>query len=104
LFFVLTLRRTGSLWFAVGMHTSWNWGQTFFYSVANSGFKAPGHLLSSSFHGPDWLTGGTVGPEASLLVFVLIGLMTLLFHWRYPVRAQERLQGGPGPAPTILSS
>src|SRR5581483_661698 len=61
LFFCLTLRRTRSLWFAAGMHASWDWGETFLYSVPDSGFLPPGHLLNSSFHGPQWLTGGSVG-------------------------------------------
>jgi len=69
LFFCLTLRRTGNLWFAVGLHASWDWGETFLYSVPNSGTTAPGHLLNSSFQGPRWLTGGSVGPEASVFVF-----------------------------------
>jgi membrane protease YdiL (CAAX protease family) len=29
LFFCLTLYRTGSLWFAIGFHAFWDWGQTF---------------------------------------------------------------------------
>ena len=32
-FFCFTLRRTGSLWFAVGFHAAWDWSETFFYSV-----------------------------------------------------------------------
>lgn len=84
LFFCLTLRRTGTLWFAIGMHAAWDWGETFFYSVPDSGITAPGHLLKSSFHGPRWLTGGSVGPEGSLLVFVLIGILFVLFNYVYP--------------------
>jgi len=80
LFFCLTLRRTGSLWFAVGFHAAWDWGETFFYSVPDSGMVAPGHLLSSSVHGPPWLSGGTVGPEGSLLCFVVIALVSIAFH------------------------
>jgi membrane protease YdiL (CAAX protease family) len=84
LFFCLTLWRTGTLWFAVGMHMAWDWGETFFYSVPDSGLVAPGHLLNSSFHGPQWLTGGSVGPEGSVLVFVIIGLLWLVFHFSFP--------------------
>lgn len=80
LFFCLTLRRTGGLWFAVGFHASWDWGETFLFSVPNSGIKMPGHLLSSSFQGPTWLTGGSVGPEGSILVFVVIAILALIFH------------------------
>src|SRR5450756_2021428 len=67
MFFCLILRRTGNLWFAVGLHASFDWGETFLFSAPDSGIVAPGHLLNSSFHGPVWLTGGTVGPEGSAM-------------------------------------
>ena len=78
-FFCLTLRRTGNLWFAVGFHASWDWGETYLYSVPNSGIATPGHLLTSSFHGSRWLSGGSVGPEGSVFVFVVIALLWILF-------------------------
>ena len=83
LFFCLTLRRTGDLWFAVGFHTTWDWAQSFLYSVPDSGTLAPGHLLSSSLQGPAWLSGGTVGPEGSVLVFVVIGVTAVVFDRVY---------------------
>ena len=83
LFFCLTLRRTGSLWFAVGFHAAWDWGETFVYSVPDSGTMFPGHLLKTSFHGPAWLTGGMVGPEGSLLCFVVIAVVWVAFAKRY---------------------
>jgi membrane protease YdiL (CAAX protease family) len=82
-FFCLTLRRTGSLWFAVGFHAAWDWGETFFYSVPDSGTVWPGHLLNSSLHGKPWLTGGTVGPEGSVLCFVVIALAWITFDRVY---------------------
>ena len=84
LFFCLTLRRTGSLWFAIGFHAAWDWGETFFYSVPDSGMVSPGHLLSSSLRGPAWLTGGSVGPEGSLLCFAVIALVWAAFDRVYP--------------------
>jgi membrane protease YdiL (CAAX protease family) len=84
LFFCFTLRRTGSLWFAVGMHASWDWGESYLYSVPDSGGMVPGHLLNSSFHGPRWLTGGSVGPEGSVLVFVVIAAAWVVFDLIYP--------------------
>ena len=83
-FFCLTLRRTGSLWFAVGFHMAWDWGETFFYSVPDSGTLFPGHLLKSTFHGPRWLTGGLVGPEGSVVCFVVIALAWVVFARVYP--------------------
>ena len=79
MFFCLTLRRTGNLWFAVGLHASFDWGETFLFSVPNSGIVASGHLLNSSFHGPVWLTGGTVGPEGSVMAFVVVALAAVIF-------------------------
>lgn len=84
LFFCFTLRRTGTLWFAVGLHAAWDYGETFIYGVPDSGMIARGHLLNSSFHGPRWLTGGSVGPEASVACFIVVALLFLTFHYVYP--------------------
>jgi len=84
LFFAFTLYRTGTLWFAIGMHAAWNWGQTFLYGVPNSGMVARGHLLNPVIQGPRWYSGGTAGPEGSVLVFPLIALMFVIFHRTFP--------------------
>ena len=94
-FLCLTLRRTGDLWWAVGFHMAWDWGESYLYSVPDSGALLPGHLLSSSLHGPDWLTGGSVGPEGSYLVFVVIGALWVLFD-----RAYTEVKYGSGTPPT----
>ena len=88
MFFCLTLRRTGNLWFAVGLHASLDWGETFLFSVPDSGIVAPGHLLNSSFHGPAWLTGGTVGPEGSVMAFVVLALAAAIFSQFFPTREE----------------
>jgi len=88
LFWCLTLRRTGSLWFAVGMHASFDFGETFLFSVPNSGVTFQGHLSKATMHGPAWLTGGAVGPEASIFDFLIIGLLFYLFHRWYPAKAE----------------
>ena len=84
LIFCLTLRRTGNLWFAVGMHAAWNWAESFVFSVADSGNMAPGHLFHASFHGSRWLTGGSVGPEGSVLIFILLPAIWILFDRTHP--------------------
>jgi uncharacterized protein len=76
------LRRTGTLWFSIGMHASWDWGETYFFGTPDSGLLAQGHLLNTSFHGPAWLTGGSVGPEGSFLVFaVMIAWAVIIYLW-----------------------
>jgi len=98
LFFCLTLRRTGNLWFAVGFHAAWDYGESFIYSVPDSGSMVPGHLMESSFRGPAWLTGGSIGPEGSVFVFVLIGLLCLAFDRLNP---EVRFPAVTAPASTV---
>jgi membrane protease YdiL (CAAX protease family) len=86
LFWCLTLRRTGSLWFAVGMHASFDFAETFLYSVPDSGMKFPGHLSNATLQGPAWLTGGTAGPEASVLDFLVLAVFFYLFHRLFPAK------------------
>jgi hypothetical protein len=45
----------------------------------NAPALCPGLARSS-----DWLTGGELGPEASLLVFPVIAMMFVAFHRLYP--------------------
>jgi uncharacterized protein len=77
--FCLFLRRRGTLWWAVGFHAGWDWGQTFFYGVPDSGLKPYHNLFDSAFSGPTWLTGGTVGPEASIFTPIVLGIVAIIF-------------------------
>jgi uncharacterized protein len=78
-----TVRRTGSLWFAVGFHAADDFAETFLFSVNNSGNAAQGQLLHSTMHGPAWLTGGAVGPEGSVFSYLSIALFAIVFHALY---------------------
>ncbi len=84
LLWCFTVQRTGTLWFAVGMHAAYDFGETFLYSVPDSGMVFPGHLSSAALHGPAWLTGGKVGPEASVFDFLLFFVLFFVVHWLYP--------------------
>jgi uncharacterized protein len=89
LFFCFTLRRTGSLWYAVGLHASFDWGETFLFSVPDSGAVLQGHLSNSILHGPKWLTGGSVGPEGSVFCFVTMGLQFLVVALLFPAKKDQ---------------
>lgn len=86
LVFAFALRRTGNLWLAVGWHASFDFGETFLFSVPNSGWVFDHHLSSAALHGPTWLTGGTVGPEGSVFSFLTLGLSALLIHIVFPAK------------------
>jgi uncharacterized protein len=77
--FCLFLRRRGTLWWGVGFHAGWDWGQTFFYGVPDSGLKPYHNLFDSAFSGPAWLTGGTVGPEASIFTPIVLLIVAIIF-------------------------
>ncbi len=81
--FCLFLRRRGTLWWGVGFHAGWDWGQTFFYGVPDSGLKPYHNLLDSAFRGPAWLTGGTVGPEASIFTPIVLLIVAIIFARAY---------------------
>jgi len=104
MFLCFTLRRTGTLWFAIGWHAAYDFGETYLYSVPNSGIVLPGRLLASSFHGPAWLTGGTVGPEGSALDFAVMALAFLAFDRIYRRRADGAPDGLIPPSREEISS
>jgi membrane protease YdiL (CAAX protease family) len=89
LLWCFSLRRTGNLWFAVGMHASFDFGETFLYSVPDSGVVFRGHLSNATLAGPAWLTGGSAGPEASVCDFAMLLIFFYVFHRLYPSRARS---------------
>jgi uncharacterized protein len=68
LVFCYSLYRTGSLWWAIGAHLGWDWAQSYFYGVPDSGILVSPHLLVTHPLGAVYLSGGTVGPEGSIFV------------------------------------
>ena len=87
LFFCFSVRRTGDIWFAVGWHFTYNFVSMGICGSPNTGNQGgkplQGHLLDSSFSGPDWLTGGLTGAQASVFTLVMVLALFALFHWRH---------------------
>jgi uncharacterized protein len=61
----LSVRVTGSLWWAVGWHAAFDFGQFFIIGTRNGGQVPVGRLFEATFPGPAWITGGELGTEAS---------------------------------------
>ena len=97
MFAAATLRRTGDLWLAVGAHAGWDWGQTYFFGVNDSGMQAPGHLLNPTQSGPAWLSGGSVGPEGSVLTLILWAVMFVAFLLIYKRAPEPGIAGAANP-------
>lgn len=82
LFFCLSLRITGSLWWAIGFHALWDWAESFFYGTANSGLRFSGRLLTESSHGEALWSGGNTGPEGSLFSLLVLVVPVSWLAWR----------------------
>jgi hypothetical protein len=72
--FMLTRR----LWLPMGIHFAWNFTQAGIFGSAVSGNGAESGILHAAFTGPDWLTGGAFGVEASI-VTIALGLVVGIF-------------------------
>jgi CAAX protease family protein len=83
IFITLALRRTGSLAFPIGMHAAFDFAFIYVFSGMNGGEFAVGRLLNAEFPGPNWLTGGRLGPEASWFTFIVAIAAVILLHLTY---------------------
>jgi membrane protease YdiL (CAAX protease family) len=76
--FCLSLWRTGSLWWAIGFHASWDWAQSFLYGVADSGTMVQFHLFATHPTGRPLISGGATGPEGSIFVVPILALVAVI--------------------------
>jgi membrane protease YdiL (CAAX protease family) len=63
---------TRRLWLCIGFHAAWNFTQGSVFSGAVSGNLAPTGLIQTTMHGPELITGGSFGIEASVVALVLL--------------------------------
>jgi len=81
--FCVSVRLTGSAWWAIGCHAAWDWAETYFYGTADSGLVAHGHLLTTQPQGNALWSGGADGPEGSLLAIGVVALLLLALMASY---------------------
>jgi len=77
---------TRRLWIAIGLHFAWNWIQGPFYGIPVSGHDING-LFETTINGPELLTGGAFGAEASIIALItctVIGLIILVKAIKLP--------------------
>lgn len=65
--YILTRR----LWLSIGLHLSWNFAQAGVFSGTVSGVEMPPGLVRAVIEGPDLMTGGPFGIEASVVAFLI---------------------------------
>ncbi len=72
---------TRRLWAAIGLHMAWNYTQGGIFDVPVSGHAASG-LIDARITGPELLTGGAFGAEASIPAIIICTGIGLYFLWR----------------------
>ncbi len=81
---------TRKLWLAIGMHFAWNFTLGGFYGAPVSGGAGKG-LMQGQLTGPEWITGGAFGPEASLFIVVISVFITAYLVWRIRKERKDSL-------------
>jgi membrane protease YdiL (CAAX protease family) len=91
--FCYALWRTGSLWWGIGFHMTWDWAQSFLFGVADSGNVSVGRLFLTHPTGRPLLSGGTAGPEgslfASIALLLTIAILRFLHRGAQPAIEQQ---------------
>ena len=84
---------TGNVWGVMGWHAGWNWLLATGFELRVTGFDAhlPALLVKLTPSGPEFLTGGEMGPEGSLFCSVVLAGAIVLVVAR---RARRRARAG----------
>ena len=107
---------TRRLWLAIGVHAAWNFVQGGIFGSDISGTGSGRGLIEARFTGPDLLTGGAMGIEASVVAIIVCtaaGVAMLLAVrrrglvvppcWRRPAALSSSVVGD-GPPPVMSGS
>lgn len=94
--FCLAILRSGALWWVIGCHAAWDWAESYFFGSADSGMYSSGRLFTLLPHGNAYLSGGTDGPEGSMLCLVVLIAVILAL----PLLIRRR-SGVPGLQPAL---
>jgi uncharacterized protein len=76
--FCISLWYLKSLWWAIGFHASWDWAESYLWGTADSGRVVQGHLFAVHPQGNILFSGGSTGPEGSLLILPLLFIITAM--------------------------
>lgn len=73
---------TRNIWFPVAIHAAWNFAQAYVFGTLNSGVRDPHTYFRTDLIGPDILTGGTFGPEGSIVTLILCVAVAAMLYRR----------------------
>jgi len=75
----LAYASTRNLWLAIGLHAGWNFGEGNIFGAQVSGTAPTPSLVHSTLTGPSLLTGGSFGPEASVVAIGVSAVVSVVF-------------------------
>jgi CAAX protease family protein len=85
----LSVRQTGSLWWAAGWHAAFDFGQLFL--IGTRGGNMPvGRLFEVTFPGSAWLNGGELGTETS--IFMVPAVIATFIYVIWFLRGRRRVE------------
>jgi membrane protease YdiL (CAAX protease family) len=70
---------SGSLWLPIGIHAGWNFAEGSIFGMAVSGNNLSTGFLTGRLRGPTILTGGSFGPEASLVAVAVCCIPAMVY-------------------------
>lgn len=73
---------SGSLWFPIGIHWAWNFSEGPIFGCAISGGEVKTSIFTSEVFDPAIISGGSFGPEASIIAVLLGAAISTLFLLR----------------------
>jgi membrane protease YdiL (CAAX protease family) len=75
LFVTFYCLKEGSIWGVCGWHGAWNWSQGYFYGLNITGHEqAGGTVVDLKAAGPTIVSGGSFGPEASIMCTLVLAI------------------------------
>lgn len=86
--FGLAYYRTKSLALPIGLHFGWNFCQGKVLGFGVSGYGHEGIFTPTFSNYPTWVSGGDFGPEASVFILLIEGIL-LVALWRWPGVAEQ---------------
>jgi membrane protease YdiL (CAAX protease family) len=95
--FAYALWRTGSLWWGIGFHATWDWAQSFLFGVPDSGHVSVGRLFITHPQGRSILSGGPDGPEGSIFATIALFVTIVIIHFLARPGVQPAIEQEPRP-------
>ena len=89
----LAYLRTRSLAMPIGIHLGWNWTLGHVLGFGVSGFGQSGWFRPLLQDSPEWVTGGSFGPEASVFA-VVVDVLLIVVLWRWKGATPRSNAGG----------